>query len=90
MNNIPPFYIGQKVIGSGTVHPLSKIKKGQPYVISHCHYSINPANGTGPYWYIGIEGHHDWLAPRLVVPIIEEFKKITFEKITEDNPISVN
>lgn len=91
----PPFYVGQKVVGSSFASEhRSKIKKGHPYTITHCHLSINPANGTGPYWYVGYDGveSHAWLTPKLFDPIIENFQSISLEKILEEETklISVN
>lgn len=88
-----PFYVGQKVVGSDSVLPGSRIKKGYPYVISHCEFKINPSNGTGPYWYVGVQGcDHDWMTPRLFTPLEEHFLSISFEKCLEmEQPlISVN
>lgn len=84
--NIAPFYSGQKVVGSDKVLPKSRIKKGHPYTIRVCHNSINPANGLGPFWYVGVNEFpdHDWLGPHLFSPI-EEMKLplMTFSEIKE-------
>lgn len=87
--NIAPFYVGQKVLGSDRVPALSKVKKGHPYVISHCEYKMNRVNGLW-FWYVGIPGHHDWLAPYLFVPVEEKFEPITLEKILEEETKLIN
>jgi len=89
---IAPFYLGQKVVGSDKVHPLSRIKKGQPYVIRLCESRINPANGLGPFWYVGIEEwpEHDWLGPHLFSPLEEmKFPLMSFSKIREIEKVEV-
>lgn len=91
--DLAPFYIGQKVVGSNRVLPSSRIKKGAPYVIRVCECMINPANGLGPFWYVGVEEFpdHDWLAPYLFVPI-QEASIMTFSEIrkVEENEVLIN
>ena len=83
--NIAPFYIGQKVVASKyaeSLGPGCRIKKGFTYVITGCHFSINPANGTGPYWYVGYDGSAPYLSPKLFSPYQEmRFPSLTFEQI---------
>lgn len=84
--DIAPFYSGQKVIGSDKVLPTSRIKKGHPYRIRICYSSINPANGLGPFWYVGVEEwpEHNWLGPHLFSPIEEcKLPLMSFSKIVE-------
>lgn len=90
--NLPPFYIGQKVVGSDSVMLASMIKKGQPYVISSLQYKN--CNSAKIYcWYVGVEGNDNiWMTPRLFTPIDEFFQSITLEKVLENETgfISVN
>jgi len=84
--NIAPFHTGQKVVGSDKVHPNSRVKKGHPYTIKVCHSSINPANGLGPFWYVGVHElpGNDWTAPWLYSPIEEcKMPLMTFSEIKE-------
>lgn len=91
---ILPFYAGQKVI----LHPdLSdknrNCKHGITYIISECVSKINPANGLGPFIYVGIVGIHNgqsWLSPTLFVPIEElEASIMTFEQIQQYKPLEI-
>lgn len=87
--NYAPFYVGQKVIGNPAYPHM--VRSGKIYTITKVHFSINPSNGTGPYWYIGIpepEGH-DWLAPYIFLPL-EEMERVAFSKIIEEQPVSIN
>ena len=89
---LPMFYAGQEVIAVNA-HPKSAFKNGQLYIVSAFEYKINPANGTGPYWYIGIVGHANgeaWFHPGIFAPKIPPLQVVTFEKITNENPISIN
>ena len=84
--NLAPFYVGQKVVGSNKVLPTSRIKKGHPYRIRVCFQSINPANGLGPFWYVGVDEwpEADWLGPHLFSPIEEaKLPLMTFSEIKE-------
>lgn len=87
-----PFYAGQRVVACHP-HVGSAFINGNEYTIAACEYKINPANGKGPFWYVGIEGHKDglcWFNPKLFVPYTPPMKEVTFEKIVEQNPVSVN
>lgn len=78
-----PFYVGQKVIGNPAYPRM--VRNGKIYTITNCHLSINPANGTGPYWYVGAtDCKHDWLAPYLFLPIKEDFISISLEEILKE------
>lgn len=82
-----PFYAGQKVIAVDA-YPQSKFKNGEIYIVSSCHLSINPANGKGPFAYVGIIGHHDWLRPSIFAPYLELKASImTFEQIQKYKPL---
>jgi hypothetical protein len=85
----PPFFIGQRVIGRPR-YEGSKIKKGQEYTISACHFS--PCKEKY-YWYVGVDGGpHIWMAPYLFIPKPDEFKAISLSKVLEQetNLISAN
>ncbi|HEY5391066.1 MAG TPA: hypothetical protein VIJ57_03040 [Hanamia sp.] len=81
--NYSPFYIGQKVVGNPT-NPKSSIIKGEIYTIRVCHYSpsMNPIANGQSFWYVGIDKwiNHDWLSPKLFLPI-QENCLMTFEEI---------
>lgn len=89
-----PFYAGQKVI----LHPdlpdhNRYLKHGITYTISECVSKINPANGLGPFIYIGIVGLHNGqscLSPKLVIAV-EYFGAsiMTFEQIQISEPLEV-
>lgn len=69
-NNYAPFYAGQEVVAVNAA-PGSKFKNGQDYIVAAIEYKINPANGTGPYWYIGIVGYNNgeaWYNPAIFAP----------------------
>lgn len=89
-----PFYAGQKVILAPNLSDHNRtIKHGITYIISECIRKINPANGLGPFIYIGIVGIHNgaaWLSPKLVMPI-EEIKAsiMTFEQIKKHAPLEI-
>lgn len=89
----PPFYVGQRVVGSNSVLPGSRVKKGHPYTITHVHLSVHPADGIA-YWYVGYDGiaSNAWLTPRLFTPIKEEFIEITLSEVLEEETklVSVN
>lgn len=94
---MPPFYVGQKVVGSDYCPDGSCIKKGVEYIINSCHYcqSPNPIANGKYFWYVGVYGYPQfdfggkgWLSPRLFSPIQEGFSEITFEKIIELEKIS--
>lgn len=58
-----PFHKGQKVRGTSYAPAGSRIKKGEEYIVSTCHYS--ECKGKW-YWYVGVEGvDNDWMTPRL-------------------------
>ena len=81
--NYAPFYVGQKVIGNPAYPHM--VRNGLIYTITSCRLSINPSNGTGPYWYVGVSGEipdHDWLAPYIFLPI-QKFSVMTFSEIKE-------
>lgn len=97
MSNIPgalPFYPGQKVILNPALPDKHRVlKHGITYIISECVSKINPANGMGPFIYIGIVGVNNgqsWLSPKLVVPIEWlEASIMSFEQILATNPIQI-
>lgn len=95
MNEITslPFYAGQKVILAPGLSNRSHLKHGVTYIISECIGKINPANGLGPFVYIGIVGIHNgqsWLSPKLVVPIEELNASImTFAEIQVYKPLEI-
>lgn len=69
-HNYAPFYVGQEVVAVDAL-PKSAFKNGQDYIVAAIEYKINPANGTGPYWYIGIVGHANgeaWFRPGIFAP----------------------
>lgn len=83
-----PFYAGQEVVAVDAV-PGSRFKNGQDYVVSACECKINPANGKGPFWYVGIVGHANgdaWFRPAIFAPKISAAQFIEYEKVE----ISVN
>jgi len=73
-------------------HPKSCIKNGLIYRVYSYEERINPANGLGPFWYIGVERgdfkSHDWLTPRLFRPLVDIPMK--FEKLEEQCPVLQN
>lgn len=92
MGLLSPFYVGQEVVAVDALLG-SKFINGQDYIVSVIEYKINPANGKGPFWYIGIVGHADggaYFRPSIFAPKIPPMKEVTFDKITEENPISTN
>lgn len=86
--NFPTFYPGQTVVCVNGF-PKTGFIEGQPYTVSSYEYKMNPVNGLW-FFYLGIVGHHDWLRPSIFAPIIPPVQAVTFEKITEDIPVSVN
>lgn len=88
LNNLPPFYVGQKVVGNPT-NVNSRIKKGAIYTIRLCHYSEsgNPISPKGAkYWYVGVNefADHDWMAPYLFLPLqVHNFPLISLTKVLE-------
>lgn len=69
-NNYAPFYAGQEVVAVDAL-PGSAFKNGQDYIVSAIEYKINPANGLGPFWYIGIQGFNNgeaWYRPSIFAP----------------------
>lgn len=87
-----PFYAGQKVIAVDAI-PGSKFINGQKYTVSSCVSRINPANGMGPFTYVGIVGHADGGAhfrPSIFAPYEELTASImTFEQIQEYKPLEI-
>lgn len=70
MDNFAPFYVGQEIVAVNA-HPVSRFINGNDYICAAIEYKINPANGLGPFWYIGIVGHEKgaaWFAPRIFAP----------------------
>lgn len=64
-HNYAPFYVGQEVVAVDAL-PGSKFINGQDYIVAAIEYKINPVNGKGPFWYIGIIGHANgeaWFRP---------------------------
>lgn len=87
--NIPPFYVGEPVEAVDTISG-SLIKNGNKYVISDCHYSYCD-NGGMFYWYVGVEGFDNkWMRPSIFRSILPPLQTVTFSKIAEENPVSVN
>jgi hypothetical protein len=81
-HNYAPFYAGQEVVAVKAVEG-SRFKNGNDYVVSAIEYKINPANGTGPYWYIGIVGHNNgeaWFDPKIFAPK-QTVQFVKFEQI---------
>lgn len=89
LNNLAPFYVGQKVAGSNLVPVNSRIKRGEIYTIRVVHYSEsgNPISPPGAkYWYVGINDwpEHNWLGPHLFVAIEESFfPSLTMSEVIE-------
>jgi len=89
-----PFYAGQKVILNPNLSDKNRgFKHGVTYIISECVSKINPANGLGPFVYVGVVGHCNgasWFSPELFIPI-EELKAsiMTFEQIQETQPLEI-
>lgn len=91
--NFAPFYAGQEVVAVDAM-PTSDFKNGTDYIIHSCHYSINPANGLGPFWYVGIVGFATWRGlgwyrPGIFAPKQTIFKEVAFE-IEKPEVISAN
>lgn len=82
------FYKGQAVIAVDAITG-SRIKNGQLYTVANYEYRMNPVNGLW-FYYIDIVGHGSWLRPSIFAPYFPPMQAITFEKITEENPVSVN
>ena len=87
-NEIPLFYAGQKVVCIDG-YPKTGFEEGEEYIVSSYEYKMNPVNGLW-FWYIGIIGYHEWIRPSIFAPIISPMQEVSFEKITSQNPISVN
>jgi len=91
---ILPFYAGQKVaLALEWDDTFRYFKHGVVYTISECVSKINPANGLGPFVYVGIVGHCNggsYFTPKLFVPV-EYFEAsiMTFEKIQDSEPIEI-
>lgn len=83
------FHVGQVVIAVDA-YPMSHIKNGNEYIVSSWEFKMNPVNGLW-FWYIGIEGIHDWLRPGIFAPK-PKFKRITLSEVleTETEFISAN
>lgn len=90
--NSAPFYVGETVIAVDAL-PGSHIKNGLLYCVYSCECRINPANGLGPFWYVGVEREdyrsHDWLTPRLFASI-DTPQLMVFERISKEQPIHAN
>jgi len=91
---IAPFCVGQLVIAVDAM-PGSYFKNGTVYTVAAIEYkqSSNPIANGAYFWYIGIIGHAGGVAhfrPSIFAPITEEMIAISFEKITEENQVSVN
>lgn len=93
-DNITMFYTGQRVVAVDAL-PGSFFKNGTEYVVSAYEWKSSPnpiANGKY-FWYIGIVGHANgsaYFRPGIFAPIIEAFQAITFEKVSEQEPVSIN
>ena len=81
----PSFYVGEQVLCVDAL-PGAIVKNGLVYTVYSCECRINPANGFGPFCYVGVEGHgiksHDWITPRLLRSIERPFL-MTFEEATD-------
>jgi hypothetical protein len=101
MSLYPPFYVGQKVVCIHSLHPYIK---GQQYIVGvvqqcpNCksyrvgcikHNIINPKNLCNCGQYKPLVDYI-LVSDRRFAPIIEDMQAITFEKITEQEPVSVN
>jgi hypothetical protein len=83
IQHTPSFYVGEQVICVDAL-PGAIVKNGNVYTVYSCKCHINPANGTGPYCYVGVQGHgiktHDSITPRIFrsieKPIIMSFEKV--------------
>lgn len=84
--NYAPFYVGQKVVAVDAIEG-SRIKNGQYYVISDCHYSPsgNPIANGQSFWYVGVMGFDNkWLRPGIFAPIEQKkFPLMTFKEINK-------
>lgn len=94
--NLPPFYVGQKVLFVGSKDALH-LKHDIVYEVAACEYNFgNPTHPVGAvtkYWYVGIVGLHDGLAhltPLIFVPLQQkEFSAMTFSEIVEAEQLEV-
>lgn len=81
---MPSFYIGEQVV-CVLAMPGATVKNGLVYTVYSCEWRINPANGLGPFEYVGVQGHgiktHDWITPKLFRsierPVMMQFEKAT-------------
>lgn len=91
-HNFPPFYVGQKVVGSDYAPIGSKVKKGLTYIIAACHYSpsSNPIANGKYFWYVGVTEwpDHIWLTPKLFAPV-HEIPLMTFSEIKEMEKLEI-
>lgn len=87
-----PFKIGEIVICVNAA-PKAMVKNGLLYRVYSCESRINPANGKGPFWYVGVEREgyksHDWVTPKLFASI-DQPTLMQFEKINEEISIHAN
>lgn len=89
-----PFYSGQRIVAVNAL-PGSAFINGQEYICSDCLWmrSSNPIAKGKYFWYIGVVGHSNggcYYRQSIFAPIPEMFQEVTFEKIKEINPVSVN
>lgn len=79
------FYVGEQVIAVDAL-PGACVQNGKVYTVYSCECRINPANGLGPFCYVGVQGHgvktHNWLRPT-IFRSIERPISMTFEKATD-------
>jgi len=89
-----PFYAGQKVILCPNLSDKNRgFKHGIIYTVSECISKMNPANGRGPFVYVGIVGYRggaSWFSPRLFMPIEEiEASIMSFKEIKQTEPMEI-
>lgn len=96
LENIPPFYTGQKVIFIGPSNPgKTVLVRNQVYTIAQCVYqpSGNPISPLDKkYWYVGIEGYLNgmaYLAPYIFRPLQEIYTPMTFSEIVEVEELEI-
>lgn len=90
----PKFYPGQRVVAVDAL-PGAGFKNGKEYMVAAYEYKVssNPIANGKKFWYIGIVGFDNggcYYRPSIFAPIIEAFQVISFEKITEQEPVSIN
>ena len=81
MNNIPPFYIGQKVVcvndAPGWITGVIRLSKGRVYTVLD---TVSYSDGS---WDVRVEkGEKTWDSSRFA-PMEENFEEIAFEEVIE-------